>query len=209
MSMTPKLWSISALSVELGMDRRTVAKKIAAVKPAEDGPSGKLYRLADVLQAMATAAVADQRPADFDDAKTRKMTADAVLAEIEVAKVRGQVVDVDVMAKAVASDYASVRARLLALPTKLTPLIVPMTDPTEVRDTIERAVAEALEELTVDRDLGGPGDTGPDLSGSPGERASTGSEAAPEADGQRMGRQVPPAQRGGKRRTRSVGDGTK
>lgn len=209
MSMTPKLWSISALSVELGMDRRTVAKKIAAVKPAEEGSSGKLYRLADVLQAMATAAVADQRPADFEDAKTRKMTADAVLAEIEVAKVRGQVVDVDVMAKAVAGDYALVRARLLALPTKLTPLVVPMTDPAEVRDTIERAVAEALEELTVDRDLGGPGDTGSDLPGGLGERASAGSEAPAEADGQRMGGPVPPAKRGGKRRTRPVGDGTK
>ncbi len=34
MAMTQRLWSINALATELGMDRRTVAKKLAAVRPS-------------------------------------------------------------------------------------------------------------------------------------------------------------------------------
>jgi hypothetical protein len=33
MSMTPRLWSISALAVELCVDRRTVATKLRSVQP--------------------------------------------------------------------------------------------------------------------------------------------------------------------------------
>jgi hypothetical protein len=34
MAMTQKLWSINGLATELNMDRRTVAKKLAAVRPS-------------------------------------------------------------------------------------------------------------------------------------------------------------------------------
>ena len=49
MAMTARLWSISALSVELNMDRRTVAAKLRNVPPA--GKLGKhdAWRLTDVL----------------------------------------------------------------------------------------------------------------------------------------------------------------
>jgi hypothetical protein len=41
------LWSINALSVELGLDRRTLAKRLDGLVPAQDHP--KTYRLRDVL----------------------------------------------------------------------------------------------------------------------------------------------------------------
>ena len=49
MAMTARLWSISALAVELDMDRRTVAAKLRHVPPA--GKLGKhdAWRLTDVL----------------------------------------------------------------------------------------------------------------------------------------------------------------
>jgi hypothetical protein len=52
MSMRPKLWTISALGVELGVDRRTLASKLADV-PA-DGKSGSrdAWRLTTVLAAL-------------------------------------------------------------------------------------------------------------------------------------------------------------
>ena len=38
MAMTQKLWSINGLATELNMDRRTVAKKLAAVRPSVRAP---------------------------------------------------------------------------------------------------------------------------------------------------------------------------
>ena len=203
MSMTPQLWSISALAVELGMDRRTIAKRIAHVKAAGETAAGKQYRLADVIRAMTDAAAADKAPADYEDAKTRKMTADAVLAEIEVAKARGEVVEIDTMAAAVSEQYATVRARLLALPSKMAPLVVTAKDPTEARDMLERAVVEALEELTLDRDVAGSGYATPGVSRSLDAGPEDASPAA-EADGERMGGPVPPPVRRGRSRAGSV-----
>src|SRR5690348_7187705 len=50
--MTPRLWSISALAVELGLDRRTVAARLRDV-PAAGGLHGKpAWRLTDALAAL-------------------------------------------------------------------------------------------------------------------------------------------------------------
>jgi len=49
MSMQPQTWSISGLAVELGMDRRTLAKRLAHVPPVTGTGRRKRWRLADVL----------------------------------------------------------------------------------------------------------------------------------------------------------------
>lgn len=47
MALQRQLWSINALSVELGLDRRTLAKRLDGLAPAQESP--KTYRLRDVL----------------------------------------------------------------------------------------------------------------------------------------------------------------
>ena len=47
MALQRQLWSINALSTELGLDRRTLAKRLDGLVPAQDNP--KTYRLRDVL----------------------------------------------------------------------------------------------------------------------------------------------------------------
>ena len=53
MAMTRTVWSINALSVELGIDRRTVARRLQGVTPADLGPDGSpRWRLADAVPAL-------------------------------------------------------------------------------------------------------------------------------------------------------------
>lgn len=47
MALQRQLWSINALSTELGLDRRTLAKRLDGLVAAQDDP--KTYRLRDVL----------------------------------------------------------------------------------------------------------------------------------------------------------------
>lgn len=49
MSMQPKGWSINALSVELDIDRRTLAKYLVDLRPVEVQGNVKFYRLKEVL----------------------------------------------------------------------------------------------------------------------------------------------------------------
>ena len=50
MAMQPSTYSLNALSVELGIDRRTLAKRLADVPPAEVRGRSKRWRMQDVLK---------------------------------------------------------------------------------------------------------------------------------------------------------------
>jgi hypothetical protein len=187
MSMVPRGWSISALAVELRMDRRTVAQRIADLKPVSETGRAKLYSLADVFEAIAAGAAST--PTNFEDAKTRKMAADAVLAEIEVSKARGRVVSTDIAERAAAEAYAAVRAKLLGLPDKMAPLLETTPGTEGKRELLRRAVAEALEELSAD-DTGHVGlADDPDGEGEGGSRTREGDVPASSAGpvGKRVG----------------------
>lgn len=50
---TPSSWSVNALAAELGLDRRTLARRIEGLAPVGQSPRGDpLFRLVDVLAAI-------------------------------------------------------------------------------------------------------------------------------------------------------------
>lgn len=92
----------------------------------------------------------DTSQLDIEEARRRKMAAEAAMMELDLAKRRGEVLEVEAVAEVIGDDYANVRAKLLSLPTKLAPILVGIEDPAECLMLIERGVTEALEELTAD-----------------------------------------------------------
>lgn len=174
MSMTPKGFSISALAVELGRDRRTIGNACAGLTPVGRQGKADLYRLSDVVEALAAPA----KPKSFDEAKARKMAADAELAELELERERGEVVRIEEVAKAIGEEYAATRAKLLAIPSKLAPRVALETDEGACRELIAREITEALNELA---------------GGSFGEGAPGELETAADSDSERMGGPVSPA----------------
>jgi hypothetical protein len=95
-------------------------------------------------------AIGDTKSLDIDEARRRKLAAEAALAEIEVSKRRGEVVEIEDVANAVGDDYANLRAKLLSLPTKIAPQLVGNDDAADIEDLLQRLVTEALEELVSD-----------------------------------------------------------
>jgi hypothetical protein len=53
MTMTPTPMSVNAMAMALGVDRRTIARRLGELEPAGEGPKGNLYWLADVHRALA------------------------------------------------------------------------------------------------------------------------------------------------------------
>ena len=62
MSMNPRLWSINALSTELDIDRRTVARRLRKVPPAGKLNGHDAWHLADVLPILIGGKVPQKRP---------------------------------------------------------------------------------------------------------------------------------------------------
>jgi phage terminase Nu1 subunit (DNA packaging protein) len=83
----------------------------------------------------------------YDEARTKKMNADAELAQLELLKARGELVAVDDVRNAWVDVLGAMRGKLLAIPTKAAPLISTETDIGLIQNLIEKQIHEALNEL--------------------------------------------------------------
>jgi Phage DNA packaging protein, Nu1 subunit of terminase len=80
----------------------------------------------------------------FEEARTAKMIAEAELARIELQKRRGEIVELDVVAEIVESDYGVVRSKVFGLATKVAAEFVNAGYASRVRGIIEREARELL-----------------------------------------------------------------
>jgi phage terminase Nu1 subunit (DNA packaging protein) len=110
----------------------------------------------EYLTAAATAARGD---VDLEEAKRRKVAAEAELAELDLAERRRDLIPADDVEAWAASAFARVRARLLSVPAKCAPLASTAATTAQAEAAIRDAVCEALAELseTSVADLCGPG----------------------------------------------------
>lgn len=84
----------------------------------------------------------------YDEARTRKINAEAEIAELELAKIRGTLCMTDDVVKAWESVLHACKAKFLSLPTKVAPVVANESDVATVKDFLESAIREALMELS-------------------------------------------------------------
>jgi phage terminase Nu1 subunit (DNA packaging protein) len=145
------------LATTLGVAINTVTGWVRRGCPyVEKGGKSKpwIFNTADVVkwreEMAAQAAVGDTSKLDIEEARRRKEAAQAAMIELDLAKRRGEVVEIEEVADAVGDDYANLRAKLLSLPTKLAPQVAGLEDLAKCKAIIEKGVHDALEELVVD-----------------------------------------------------------
>lgn len=141
----------------MGVTSNTITQWVGKGCPyVQKGGQGKswVFNMPDVIawreEQIALQAVGDTASLDIDEARRRKLAAEAALAELDVSKRRGEVVEIEDVAAAVGDDYANVRAKLMSLPTKAAPQLAIIEDSAEAQAVLEKLVHEALEELTAD-----------------------------------------------------------
>lgn len=76
--------------------------------------------------------------------------------ELEAAKMKRELIEVEEVAEIVGNDYANMRANLLSLPTKLAPQLVGIEDIAQGQALIEQGVYSALQELSADEVYSAP-----------------------------------------------------
>jgi len=141
----------------MGASIPTVSQWVSKGCPyVQKGSKGKqwIFNVPDVVawrgEQIAIQAVGDTKSLDIDEARRRKVAAEAALTELDLSVRRGELVEVEVVADTVGEDYANLRAKLLSFPVKLAPQVVGMEDAGEIQSLSESLIHEALEELVSD-----------------------------------------------------------
>lgn len=153
------LFSLGQLEAVTGKSARTIRKRLAGLPPISKTGRGHLYesRLAFPMIYEPDFAGKTQAPesaggynSDYD--KNRLQAAKATRAEIDLAKIRGELVEIDSVVKEVEKEYIYVRAAFLSIPTKLAKSLSVMDDPAEIQEELESAINESLSHLQKDKD---------------------------------------------------------
>ncbi len=167
------------------------------VESLAKGSTGNSYEVAAVFAwRVARAERNDRPPGDIETERARLIKAQADKTELEVAELHGELVRVSDVTDAWSQHIASARAKLLALPSKAAPRVLPGRV-AETQELLRNIIDEALNELA--------GDGLPERARSRIARAS-GVESAPEVDGKPVGGRRKSPESGVKRRTRKVAD---
>lgn len=83
----------------------------------------------------------------YDEARTRKIAAEAEIAELELERIKATLCLTADVVKAWESVLHACRAKMLAIPTKMAPVIAGTSDISTIKERLEESVREALEEL--------------------------------------------------------------
>ena len=83
----------------------------------------------------------------LDSARARKIQADAQLAELKYALESGRAVSIDAVTADLARRIAGCRGRLLAIPSKVGPLLAADDSASGCQAIVEREIFDALAEL--------------------------------------------------------------
>lgn len=145
--------SLDKTAQAFGVDPRTVKNWIAAGLPGEQDASkrwtlntaqvAEWLRLRERKNALGEIAQIDEQ-----QARRRKLAAEAALAEHELAIKQGSAVSVADAGRGVAVVVSAIRAKLLGLGNKLGPVVAIETEPLECQAVIDAGVHEALLELS-------------------------------------------------------------
>jgi len=202
--MAAQTFSLVEVAGLLNVTRQTIDRWLKNGCPfveRADRNRGKDWQLSlpDVVawreQRAVQAAIGDTSTLGIDEARRRKVAAEAALAELELAKQRGEVVSIDVALQVIGDQLAVCRSRLLNLPTKLGPIVAVETDVTACVDMMRSGVNEALDELSG---IAGSGELGSPSTAfrRSDEGVDSGADESPaSADGKRMGRPRKKAER--------------
>jgi len=120
----------------------------------------------------------------YDEARTRKVNAEAEIAELELKKIKGELVAAEDVVSAWGSVLGVLRTRLTSLPNKAAPLMAAESQAGVCQSILEDLIAEALEELSnYDPEINAASVAEATL-----EASDTDAKAATKANSKRVGR---------------------
>lgn len=85
---------------------------------------------------------------DYEEARARKVAAEAEITELELAKVRGELVVAEDVVSAWSDTLSSLKAKMVSIPSKAAPIVAAEDSAGGCQQVLEDLIREALEELS-------------------------------------------------------------
>lgn len=144
--MSDKLYNISELAKLCKRDRATVVKCLKEVKPVEEQAKEKLYALHEAVPAIVAGA-----SAEMNEAKLRKTKAEANLKEIDLARERGEVVEVKEVRAYAQALVRGIHQRLaVRMPGEIAPQLYKAESAAQITDILQREFGRVFNDLRDD-----------------------------------------------------------
>jgi hypothetical protein len=150
MAYKPRELTASQIQTELGIDGRKLGQFLARVKPISERGKFKYYLLQDVVDVIYKK---NNKLIPIDEIKKKKLQAETDLAELELEKERGNVIEVKLIERQWSNLVIGCKSKLLSIPTKLAPILANETDINLVKNIIEQTINQALLELSKGQDI--------------------------------------------------------
>ncbi|EIC23277.1 DUF1441 family protein [Thiorhodovibrio frisius] len=139
--------SINQLSEWTGLDRRTVKRRLADL-PHKPGPNrAHEYESAVALRLIFGSGNPDGDRLDGQQEKARLDKVRADIAEVELERKRGDLIDVDAVTQTWERLVSVAKGRFMALPTRLSYDLAGLSEPREAERLLKNAIWEVLTEL--------------------------------------------------------------
>jgi len=84
----------------------------------------------------------------YEEARARKVAAEAQIAELELAKVQGELVIAEDVVSAWADTLTGLKAKLISIPSKAAPIVASEDSAGGCQKVLDELIREALEELS-------------------------------------------------------------
>lgn len=162
--MATKWLKRAAARDALGLADRTFARWVAKGLPRKGEGKREFYPWPEIqrwlLDHVREEGRESVRPEDYEDAKARKMMAEAELAELDLAIRRRELMTVDEGQKALSEAFDRIAAQLKAAPTRHAHDLVGIQTLPEAEARLKRITAEMMGDLAAAEDV--PADAEPD-----------------------------------------------
>lgn len=99
------------------------------------------------------------KDANYEEARARKVAAEAEIAELELERIKGSLVQAHLVVNAWTDTLASMRAKLISLPSKAAPIVAAEDQAGVCQRVLDDLVREALEELSNYKPEVAPGES--------------------------------------------------
>lgn len=144
--MKAELYSISQLAKLCALDRATVAKRLEAIEFAEGAKGAKSYALAAALPALIAG-----ESTEMDEAKLRKLQAEAGMRELDLERERGEVVHVKEVADYALRLFKGMQNRVgVQFPRSISAQLYKAESAPQITEILQRELGRIFNELRGD-----------------------------------------------------------
>jgi hypothetical protein len=141
-----KLYSLSELAKVTTLDRATVAKRLDGVAHLEGAKGAKMYALCDALPALIAG-----ESSEMDEAKLRKMQAEAAMKEMELQREQGLVVEVKEVKSYALDLFKRLHNRIgTRFPREIAAQLYKAESPAQITEVLQRELGRIFNDLRSD-----------------------------------------------------------